>query len=111
MSAWFFYAADPDFLKQPYERDPAGLAEKGFEATPVLTGIGRAFMFRLKISLVAGIIGSSPIWIGQIWAFVLPALHRNEKRWALLLTAVGAPLFVAGAASRPTWCCRRRSRS
>jgi sec-independent protein translocase protein TatC len=38
------------------------------------------------------------VWLYQVWAFVLPALHRNEKRWALLLTATGAPLFIAGAA-------------
>ena len=26
---------------------------------------------------------SSPVWLWQLWGFVLPALHRNEKRWAL----------------------------
>ncbi len=55
---------------------------------------------RLKISLVVGLLISSPLWLWQIWAFVLPAMHRNEKRWAVLLTATGAPLFVAGARSR-----------
>jgi sec-independent protein translocase protein TatC len=34
----------------------------------------------------------------QAWGFILPALHRNEKKWALLLTATGAPLFIAGTA-------------
>ena len=48
--------------------------------------------------MVAGLLLSSPVWIWQIWAFVLPALHRNEKRWAMLLTATGAPLFIGGAA-------------
>jgi sec-independent protein translocase protein TatC len=96
--AWFFYDEILTFLTGPYEKIRPDLAEKGIESTAVLTGIGGAFQFQLKISLVAGILGASPIWLYQIWAFVLPAMRRNEKRWALLLTATGAPLFLAGAA-------------
>ncbi|MGH3458353.1 twin-arginine translocase subunit TatC [Aeromicrobium sp.] len=96
--AWIFYDEILTFLTGPYDEIRPDLAERGIESTAVLTGIGGAFTFQLKISLVAGILASSPIWLWQIWAFVLPALHRNEKRWALLLTATGAPLFVAGAA-------------
>lgn len=96
--AWIFYDQILTFLTGPYEKIRPDLAERGIESTAVITGIGGAFQFQLKISLVAGIIGSSPIWLWQIWAFVLPALHRNEKRWALLLTAIGAPLFIGGTA-------------
>src|SRR5688572_26244425 len=96
--AWFFYDEILTFLTGPYDEIRPDLAAKGIKSTAVLTGIGGAFQFQLKISLVAGILGSSPVWLWQIWAFVLPALHRNEKRWAFLLTATGAPLFVAGAA-------------
>jgi sec-independent protein translocase protein TatC len=96
--AWFFYDEILTFLTGPYDRIRPDLAERGIKSTAVLTGIGGAFQFQLKISLVAGILASSPVWLWQIWAFVLPALHRNEKRWALLLTGTGAPLFVAGAA-------------
>ena len=96
--AWIFYDQILTFLTGPYEKIRPDLAERGIESTAVITGIGGAFQFQLKISLVAGIIGSSPIWLWQIWAFVLPALHRNEKRWALLLTAIGTPLFIGGTA-------------
>ena len=96
--AWIFYDQILTVLTGPYDKIRPELADRGIKSTAVLTGIGGAFQFQLKISLVAGILGSSPVWIWQIWAFVLPALHRNEKRWALLLTATGAPLFVAGAA-------------
>ncbi len=65
---------------------------------------------RLKISLVVGILISSPFWLWQTWAFVLPAMHRNEKRWAVLLTATGAPLFIAGARFA-YFCCPRPSTS
>ncbi|MET1039281.1 MAG: twin-arginine translocase subunit TatC [Aeromicrobium sp.] len=96
--AWVFYDQILEFLTHPYTEIKPLLEERGIESNIVITGIGGAFQFQLKISLVAGIIGSSPVWLWQIWAFILPAMHRNEKRWALLLTATGAPLFVGGAA-------------
>src|SRR5699024_1200486 len=43
-----------------------------------------------------GLVVSSPVWIGQLWGFVLPALHSHEKRWVYILTALAAPLFTAG---------------
>jgi sec-independent protein translocase protein TatC len=95
--AWIAYEPILDFLTQPYNDIRPLLADRGIETDIVITGIGGAFQFQLKISLVVGILVSSPLWLWQIWAFVLPAMHRNEKRWALLLTATGAPLFVAGA--------------
>lgn len=39
-----------------------------------------AFFTYMKISLVAGCILSSPIWFYQIWAFIVPALSRGEKK-------------------------------
>ncbi|WP_456694757.1 twin-arginine translocase subunit TatC [Aeromicrobium sp. P5_D10] len=96
--AWIFYDPVLDFLTRPYDKIQPLLLERGIESNIVITGIGGAFQFQLKISLVTGILLSSPVWIWQAWAFILPALHRNEKRWAVLLTATAAPLFVGGAA-------------
>ncbi len=95
---WVIYPAVFDFIKQPYIDGIQPLLErKGFEATLVLNGgVGSAFTFRLKLSLVIGLVISSPIWIGQIWGFVLPALHRQEKKWVYILTGLGAPLFAGG---------------
>jgi sec-independent protein translocase protein TatC len=95
---WLIYPAAFDFLKQPYVDGIAPLLErKGFDATLVLSGgVGSAFSFRLKFALVIGLVISAPVWMSQIWGFVLPALHRNERRWVYLLTAVGAPLFAGG---------------
>lgn len=97
---WLIYPSVFDVIKQPYVDGIAPLLErKGFDAKLVLSGgVGSAFSFQLKLSLVIGLVISSPIWIGQIWGFLLPALHRQEKRWAYLLTATGAPLFAGGVA-------------
>jgi sec-independent protein translocase protein TatC len=96
--AWIFYEPVLEFLTEPYNEIKPLLEEEGIQSDIVITGIGGAFQFQLKISLVVGLLISSPVWIWQAWAFVLPAMHRHEKRWALLLTATGAPLFIGGAA-------------
>ncbi|MGA9716118.1 MAG: twin-arginine translocase subunit TatC, partial [Aeromicrobium sp.] len=95
--AWIFYEPILEWMSNPYDTIRPKLEAKGIETDLVLTGVGGAFTFQLKISLIVGLLLSSPLWLWQIWAFVLPALHRAEKRWALLLTATGAPLFVGGA--------------
>lgn len=95
--AFAFYDPILDLLTQPYAQIRPDLEREGIESNIVITGIGGALQFQLKISFVTGLIVSSPIWLWQAWAFVLPALHRQEKKWAVLLTAVCVPLFVGGA--------------
>jgi sec-independent protein translocase protein TatC len=63
----------------------------------VLNGLLTPFTLALKVSLMVGIIGSSPIWLYQLWAFVAPGLHRNEKKYARAFVATGVPLFLGGA--------------
>ena len=97
--AWFFYDQLLEFLIAPYKSGIASiLKERGLDARIVISGVGGAFSFQLKISLLAGILLTSPLWIWQIWGFVLPALHKNERRWSFLLTATGVPLFLGGVA-------------
>ncbi len=93
-----FYAPILDFLTHPYNEMRPLLEREGIDTQLIITGVGGAFQYQLKISLVFGLLASSPFWLWQIWAFVLPALHRHEKRWALLLAGTGAPLFIGGAA-------------
>lgn len=97
---WIVYPQVFDFIKEPYVDGIRPLLRRqGFDATLVLSGgIGTAFTFRLKVALVLGLLISSPLWLWETWAFILPALHRNERRWAYILTATGVPLFLGGVA-------------
>lgn len=97
--AWFFYDQLLEFLIAPYRAGITALIQKqGLDARLAISGVGGAFSFQLKISLLAGLLVSSPLWVWQMWGFVLPALHKNERRWSFLLTATGVPLFIGGVA-------------
>lgn len=55
-----------------------------------------AFSTQLGISIFTGIIISSPIWVWQIWAFILPGLTKREKRISLGVFGTAMPLFLSG---------------
>ncbi len=55
------------------------------------------FLIRLKVGLYVGLVLSAPIWLYQLWAFIAPGLHRNERRYTYAFTAIAVPLFAAGA--------------
>lgn len=50
----------------------------------------------ISLSIFAGIIIASPIWLYQIWAFILPGLTKKEKRLSLAFIAAVVPLFLGG---------------
>jgi sec-independent protein translocase protein TatC len=62
----------------------------------VINTIGGSFLLQTKISLVAGIVIASPIWLYELWAFILPGLHRNERRWTYVFVSIAGPLFAGG---------------
>ncbi len=55
------------------------------------------FTSTVKVVMLAGLIASTPIWLYQLWAFVAPGLHKNEKKYTYWFAAIAVPLFVAGA--------------
>ena len=57
-----------------------------------------AFMFSLKISLLAGLIIASPFVFSQLWMFVAPGLYKREKRIVIPFVLFSTALFGAGAA-------------
>ncbi|PTW90333.1 sec-independent protein translocase protein TatC [Microbacteriaceae bacterium MWH-Ta3] len=63
------------------------------------TSITEAFDTKIAISLTVGIIITSPVWLYQIWAFIVPALVRKEKVYAVSFFAAAVPLFLAGCAA------------
>ncbi|RDG38630.1 twin-arginine translocase subunit TatC [Streptomyces corynorhini] len=66
-------------------------------ADMVTSGLMSPFTIALKVSLMAGVLAATPVWLYQLWAFVAPGLHNKEKRYALGFVALGVPLFLGGA--------------
>ncbi|MGV9350454.1 twin-arginine translocase subunit TatC [Streptomyces spiralis] len=62
-----------------------------------INGLLAPFTLALQVSLMAGVVAASPIWLYQLWAFVAPGLHRHEKKYAYAFVFTGAPLFFGGA--------------
>lgn len=54
------------------------------------------FDLRLRMSFAIGLFISAPVWIWQIWAFVMPGLTRKEVRYAVGFFIAAVPLFFAG---------------
>ncbi|MEU2246266.1 twin-arginine translocase subunit TatC [Streptomyces sp. NPDC019224] len=67
-------------------------------AEMTVNGLVAPFSIALKVSLMAGVVFSTPVWLYQLWAFLAPGLHKHEKRYALGFVGAGVPLFLAGAA-------------
>jgi sec-independent protein translocase protein TatC len=104
--AAFFYNDIINFLTRPI-LDSIGCPET-FEqlarsegkhqcAEITINGLLAPFTLALQVSLMAGVVLASPIWLFQLWAFVAPGLHRHEKKYAYAFVFTGAPLFFGGA--------------
>ncbi len=105
--AAFFYNDIINFLTKPV-LDSVGCGET-FEqlakskssshpcAQITINGLLAPFTLALQVSLMAGVVFASPVWLYQLWAFVAPGLHRHERKYAYAFVGTGAPLFFAGA--------------
>ncbi len=67
-------------------------------ASTVISGVGTPIMLALQVCVVAGLILASPIWLYQLWAFIVPALMANEKKYAMYFLGAAIPLFLFGVA-------------
>lgn len=57
-----------------------------------------AFLIYMKIALWSGVIAASPVWFYQVWAFLLPAFTKHEKKGLLLIVPLSTVLFLGGIA-------------
>jgi sec-independent protein translocase protein TatC len=82
-------------VMEPYNQARIALDQKT-QTTAYVAGATGPLMLQLKLCGVVAIVASSPYWLYQIWAFVVPGLHSNERKWSRLFAAVAGPLFIIG---------------
>jgi len=81
------------FIELPYTNLKA---EYNLEDLKVLAPAD-AFMAYMKISMIAGLILSSPWVFYQLWMFVAAGLYDHERRYVRTTVPFSVILFVAGA--------------
>src|SRR5438552_12287388 len=66
--------------------------------TLVFTSPAEALWVQMKVGLIVGVFLAAPAILWQVWAFVAPGLHAQEKKYALPFVIIGSLLFVGGGA-------------
>jgi sec-independent protein translocase protein TatC len=96
--AWFFRDPLMVILERPYFEAIEDLKAKSPDADTSLVNINLTspLTLALKVSALAGALLTAPIWLYQLWAFIVPGLLAKEKKWTLIFIAVATPMFVGG---------------
>ena len=63
----------------------------------IFTGVTEAFFTYLKVSLLAGIFLSLPVLFYQLWSFIAPGLHSQEKKTVVPFVIFSTLFFISGA--------------
>lgn len=91
-----FFVTDPiiDFITAPVER----IADEHPEVIVGLTfsSVTAPFDLRMRMAFSIGIFLAAPVWLWQIWAFIMPGLTRKEMKYTIGFVAAAIPLFFAG---------------
>jgi sec-independent protein translocase protein TatC len=59
-------------------------------------GITQPFTVQLQVALFVGVIVASPVWLYQVWGFIVPGLTKREKRTTVGFIGAAVPLFLGG---------------
>ncbi|MCD2442149.1 twin-arginine translocase subunit TatC [Agromyces sp. SYSU K20354] len=85
-----------DALQDPVQR----VAEaRGDDTAIIFQTITSSFDLMLQISFTIGIVISAPVWLYQIFAFLVPGLSSRERKFTFAFFASAIPLFFAGCAA------------
>jgi sec-independent protein translocase protein TatC len=98
VGALFFFDVLLELVMSPYDQARVALGQD-VETKAYIKGAGGPLLLHLKLAGITGIVVASPYWLYQIWAFILPGLHDNERRWSRVFAGVAGPLFVMGVAT------------
>jgi sec-independent protein translocase protein TatC len=93
VGGWFLFEPVFNALQAPILQ---AASDSHINATVNFNTIGGAFDLRLQVSAFVGAVISSPLWLYQLWAFIVPALKRRERLYTLAFLGTSIPLFLGG---------------
>ncbi|WP_232676879.1 twin-arginine translocase subunit TatC [Nocardioides sp. R-C-SC26] len=94
IASLFFFSELFDLVVGPYYDAQDQLPNGSTEL--ITQGAGAGLMLHLKLCGLAALVLTSPFWLYQIWAFIVPGLHPRERKWTRLFAAIAGPLFMVG---------------
>lgn len=94
--AWFWREPLFQFLLDPLQ---SAVSEDKSDLTQIyFKDLAEPVFAMIKISLLAGIFGTAPFSLYQVWKFISPGLYAREKRMAVPFVILGTIFFFGGAA-------------
>lgn len=85
-----------NFLTQPYRSLCSERPDFGCDGSLFSLGPLDGFSARMRVCLYGGLVLALPVILWQIWQFVVPALSKKEKRYAIPFIASSVVLFAVG---------------
>jgi len=95
IASLFFFDQIFQLVLQPYTEAQAQLPDS-VRSEGTIQGAGGPLMLYLTLCGTVTVVLTSPFWLYQVWAFILPGLHAQERKWTRVFAAVAGPLFLAG---------------
>lgn len=99
VGGWFLYDIVWALIRDPITRIATARNEDAGTIALNYSSITGAFDVRIQIALTIGIVISSPIWLYQIFAYLVPGLTRREKKYTFGFFFSAIPLFLGGVAA------------
>jgi sec-independent protein translocase protein TatC len=97
VGAWFLYDSLIHFMIHPYHAFLKHHRSKDISGGNLVTsGPLEGFTTRLKVSVYAALVLAAPVWLWELWRFITPGLHKNEKRYIVPFVAAAIALFALG---------------
>ncbi len=93
--------AKPAYIRVPLEGTEFGKLVGRMRTEnlkPRTDGPDEAFMIYMKVSLIVGIIMSSPWVLYQLWLFIAAGLYHHERKYVYTYFPLSVGLFLGGAA-------------
>ncbi len=95
IGAWFIVPYVLDGLLAPIAAAAKATHRSVFANYQQITS---PFDIDIRLAITLGIIISSPIWLYQLWAFIVPGLKTRERRYVYGFLGAAIPLFLGGCA-------------
>ena len=91
-----FYDPVKNWLTQPYRNLCDARPEFKCDGSLFALGPLEGFTARLRVCAYGGLVLALPVVLWQIWRFIVPALNKREKRYAVPFIVSSVVLFVVG---------------